>query len=298
MSNEILPNLIIAGASKSGTTSLYNYLRLHPDVLMSSWKSPAYFSDIPGSVESWSDYTELFSHHNGEAIIGEASPSYLYYPNAANEIWRRLGPEVRLIFILRNPIDMTYSLWKHNVRSSIEDREFLCAVEANAISENINHSTGSDRIWLGRFEYQSRGLYEKQLKEFYRAVPSENIKILVFEDFFSNPHIEYPKLCKFLGIDIDTSIDFGIFNRGGRSRFDYIQKLMLSDNIVRRISRRVLSKRVRGVIGLLISQLNIDDTRYDALSLSHRKRLWKYFEDDVCQLDDLLGMDLSNKWRP
>ena len=113
-----VPNFIVIGAARSGTTALYQYLRRHPDIFMSNIKEPNFFAfencsldfEGPGaefvnnSVASWDDYCALFANAPPGATIGEASPLYLWAPQAPACIKRRL-PQVRLIAILRNPIE-------------------------------------------------------------------------------------------------------------------------------------------------------------------------------------------------
>src|SRR5262245_44057756 len=130
-----LPNFFIVGAPKAGTTSLYEYLRRHPQVYMSPVKEPNYFSYADTvaqnlyhkekGIEQWDEYVKLFEASNGAHAIGEASVSYLFYP----EVPRRLNekfPDARIIIVLRNPVDRAYSHYymEHKlgyVRESFDD---------------------------------------------------------------------------------------------------------------------------------------------------------------------------------
>src|SRR3712207_4104321 len=116
-----LPNFLVIGAMKSGTTALYYYLEQHPEIYMSPVKEPNFFSqeNAADTVTHIGTYEQLFKGASGKKAIGEASHSYLYEPRAAAEI-RRYVPKVKLIAILRNPIDRAYSHFLHMVRSGTE----------------------------------------------------------------------------------------------------------------------------------------------------------------------------------
>src|SRR3954462_1224231 len=121
------PNFLIVGAAKSGTTSLFEYLRGHPDVFMPDVKEASYFAGA--GVKNEADYLALFREAGPARAVGEASGAYLYLPDTARAIHDLLGPRVRIIVILRNPIDMAYSLWGHMVREGGEQLGFFDALE-------------------------------------------------------------------------------------------------------------------------------------------------------------------------
>ena len=114
---ENLPNFFIVGAAKSGTTSLAEYLKQHPEIFMSEFKEPHYF--LPeGAMASnyygtWDNYMSLFKDVRNEKAIGEASTGYLYYPESARMIINRI-PDAKIIISLRNPVEMAFSLYQHS----------------------------------------------------------------------------------------------------------------------------------------------------------------------------------------
>lgn len=115
-----LPTFLIVGAPKAGTTSLYHYLRSHPDVFMSEAKEPHYFSYAGEGQPAWGmrsldAYEALFDSVHGERATGEASTWYLYSETAAEEIYRAL-PNTQIIILLRNPIGRAYSSWSYRVQ--------------------------------------------------------------------------------------------------------------------------------------------------------------------------------------
>ena len=167
-----LPNFLIIGAAKAGTTSLYRYLEQHPEVYMSPVKEPKFFAlggerlDYRGpgdearmrgaSVTSLEDYRELFRGVSTETAVGEASTLYLYSERAAARIKHHV-PDVKLIAVLRNPVDRAYSDFLHLVRDGIEPlTDFPQALEAE---ESRIRSR-----WAPMWHYRRRGFYHPQLK--------------------------------------------------------------------------------------------------------------------------------------
>ena len=150
-----MPNFLIIGAMKSGTTALYYYLEQHPDIYMSPVKEPNFFSshkqeNAADTVTEFGIYRQLFSGGSGKKAIGEASHSYLYEPGAAAEI-RRYIPEAKLIAILRNPIERAYSHFLHMVRSGTEPLDDF----ARALQEDVV-GIHKERAFQ---DYIGRGLY-------------------------------------------------------------------------------------------------------------------------------------------
>ena len=129
-----MPNFLIVGAAKSGTTSLYEYLRQHPAVFMPKWKELSFFiGDHFGplhKVKRPEYYRKVFDKVQNESAVGEASTSYLYDESAPKKIKEGLGL-INIIIILRNPVEMSYSLYNHQVRKEGETlKTFEAALEA------------------------------------------------------------------------------------------------------------------------------------------------------------------------
>ena len=118
-----MPNFLIVGAAKSGTTSLYAYLKQHPDIFMPEWKELSFFSGDEYTplhkVKKPRYYRTVFAGAKNESAIGEASTSYLYDQTAAAAIKAKLG-NIKIIIVLRDPVSMSYSLYSHQVRKEGE----------------------------------------------------------------------------------------------------------------------------------------------------------------------------------
>ena len=137
-----LPNFVVAGVPKSGTTSLYFYLRQHPAIYLPSKKELHYFSypylasntGGPGDADilkslcaSRHSYEDHYQFSGNKKAVGEISPSYFYYSGSADRIRRALG-NVKIILMLRNPVDKAYSQYMHQVRNNLETLSFEAAL--------------------------------------------------------------------------------------------------------------------------------------------------------------------------
>jgi hypothetical protein len=203
-----MPNFLIIGAMKAGTTALYAYLQQHPQVYMSPLKEPNFFAfegermdfrapqDQQGinrtSVTDVETYRALFKEVRSEKAIGEASHWYLYSPRAPERI-RYYIPEVKLIAVLRDPVERAYSEWLHFIRDGEEPvADFARALREEETRKRYNWAFG---------HYASRGFYHAQLKRYFDAFDRGQIKIYLYEDLSTDPIGVLGDIFQFLGVD-------------------------------------------------------------------------------------------------
>ena len=216
------PNFFVVGAAKSGTTSLWQYLRQHPDIFMPTdiaLKEPSYYCDSYG-VEGYEAYLSIFFRDvRNEKRIGEASTPYLTSPESARKILEAV-PDAKIIMLLRNPVNRAYSLWKwmHAYRyetiSSFEDAleaEFNCRRNNPEFLSQFRKG-GSTYYW--DFMYFHSGLYHTQVKRYHDLFPKEQLSMIIFEDFIQNPLQMVQELYDFLGVDSNFSPEIKIHNEG------------------------------------------------------------------------------------
>lgn len=226
MKPAILPNFFIAGAPKSGTTSLYHYLDQHPEIYMSPIKEPHYFAseirrerfserlrsraepdaralrtylDGPmrdkrfgGPVTEWSDYLKLFRDAGGRKAIGEASVCYLWSESAAANI-RRVIPDARIILILRNPVEMAFSLYLHTLRSGAIQCSFRDAIEMG-----LEQRGGPIDVM---HPFLDMGFYHRQLRRYLDSFPEEQIVIYWYDEYQADPARTLADIFRFLKVD-------------------------------------------------------------------------------------------------
>ena len=210
-----LPDFIVVGTQKGGTTELYDQLAQHPQVAPSFAKEVHYFDANFSKGLDW--YTAFFpsvqeseSDSMTRSITGEASPCYLFHPDVARRVSITI-PQVKIILMLRNPIDRAYSHYHHEVRLGYEtipfetaiDREFERIEGEKAKILGNNHYYSNSYM---HYSYLSRGIYIDQVKCWYERFPHEQILLLKSEDFFSSTAHVMSEVYKFLGVtDVETN---------------------------------------------------------------------------------------------
>ncbi len=192
-----LPDILIIGAMKAGTTSLYEYLIQHTRVESARVKEVHYFDREFDRSERW-----YRSHFGLPGRINlEASPSYMFYPAVASRI-RKILPNVKAIALLRNPVDRTWSHYHHNAtRVKREHRPFEEAIHA-ALAAHAAEGMPHDYIEEdGRFYYIRRSLYAPQIKNWIDTFERENLLVLRAESMFRDPQSTVNTVCDFLEIE-------------------------------------------------------------------------------------------------
>ena len=191
----VLPNFIICGTQRGGTTALYHYLKMHPEVYMSVKKEVHFFDlNFHRGVE-W--YSRFFSgaRYGSYKAVGEASPLYMYLEEVPERI-HSLLPEAKLIFILRHPVDRAYSHYWHEVKLGFEHLSFEEAVER----EEERLKAGS-LFARQHYSYLDRGRYAAQLERYRKYFSKDQMLILINRDLRENTLATLQKVSEFLGID-------------------------------------------------------------------------------------------------
>jgi hypothetical protein len=210
----LMPNFIIAGAQKGGTTSLYNYLTEHPSIISARRKEVKFFdeqyekgiswyrSNFPTSIQKF--YIEQVRRQS--FVTGEASPEYLLYPHTPKKI-AKLVPHAKLIILLRNPVERAYSQYRHNVRLGFETLSFEEAIEQEeertcAAREKALRIADFHDLRYQRAAYKGRGMYAEQLERWMSIFPREQFLIIRSEDFFAEPAKIYKQTLAFLNVPV------------------------------------------------------------------------------------------------
>ena len=196
-----LPDFLVIGAQKAGTTALYAYLRWHPGITGPSWKEVSFFDRHWWRGESW--YRGQFPLRSGGKLVGEASPSYLFHP-LAPERARAVVPDAKLIALLRDPVDRAYSQYQHEVALGREPLSFEDAVAAEGARTRgeaerlIADPKAFSRAWWDH-TYVARGRYAEQLERWLAVFPREQLLVVRTEDLGESPGETYASILAFLG---------------------------------------------------------------------------------------------------
>ena len=306
-----LPNFLIIGAAKSGTSSLYDYLKQHPQVYMPVTKEPNFFVfeglNLPpfsGSADSQTLYKRLYKHSitnidgyqelfqgvSQEKAIGEASVRYLYFPQAAERI-KKYIPNVKMIIMLRNPIDRLYSHYlMMKVRYRLEPLSLAQAIEQE--EKRIYNNWGWD------WHYVRVGMYYNQVKHYLNLFKSEQIKVFLYDDFCTNPLGIFQEVCQYIGVDDTFVPDMSKRNRKAYwPRSFMLDWLLNSSNQFRTSLQRLLPEEVYQHVISHGKRLN--SASIPPMSPDIRTKLAAVFKKDVLKLQELIHRELPwehNAW--
>jgi len=291
----IKPNFIIIGAMKAATTSLYTYLKQHPDVFMTSIKEPKFFNNLNKDsvfklqgkglvkIKTMEQYLNLFQKAINEIAIGEASPSYIFDKDCHILIKDNL-PRVKIIAILRQPVERAYSNFLHAKRA---DQEKESEFEKAFTEENKMLKKG-----IKTHYYLEKGFYYKQLKRYYAVFPKEQIKIILFEDIIKSPVKITQEVFEFLNVDSSF-----IPNTSKKANVSGVPKGTLGWIIMKLRKKNLMpniefSKIYPEFIVNLI--LNTIYSKPKKISNKLIKKLTKqYYIKDIKKLEKLINKDLS-----
>jgi len=286
-----MPNFLIIGAMKSGTTALYYYLEQHPEIYMSPVKEPNFFSsqeqeNAADTVTNIGPYQNLFRGASGKKAIGEASHSYLYEPGAAAEI-RRYIPGAKLIAILRNPVDRAYSHFLHMVRTGAEPLDdFAQALQEEAVGIH------KERTFQ---DYIGRGLYYDQLERYFGTFPREQIRVYLYEDLSAAPIATVQDAFRFLGVDDSFAPDVSLRrNVSGQPKYKTLDGLLRRQSRIKHAAKIYLPARMRWRLSRAFDDLKTRNlVGPPPLQSEVRRQLIGVYRQDILKVQGLLHRDLS-----
>jgi hypothetical protein len=218
-----LPSVLIIGAQRSGTTSLFNYLAQHPDVLPPLGKEIHYFDLHYARGVRWYRGRFPFSHRlRKRALTLDASPYYLFHP-LAPERAAQLLPDVKLVAVLRNPVDRAFSHYQHEVRDGRESLSFPEAIDREpdrlaGEEERLRREPGYYSYNHHRYAYTRRGLYLEQLRRWVQHFPRSRLAVVQSERLFREPAAESLALYDFLGLRPYRLEQYAAFYQGNHDR--------------------------------------------------------------------------------
>ena len=292
----MLPNFLIIGASKCGTTALYYYLKQHPEISFPDLKEPKYFSSLNElfphngigdisvdkyAIKSLSEYKKLFAGIENKRV-GEASPDTIYFYNkTAPHIKETLG-DVPIIIMLREPVKRAFSAFMYLKRDSREQLNFRDGL----LTEDERLKNNWDFIW----GYKKCGLYYNQVKTFMDNF--SNVKVVLQEDLKKNTTTVLKDIYSFLAVDENFKTDISIQHNESGVPNNLISKFLLSrDNIVSTVIREIMKRLIpRNLLEKVASK------SLEKISILERDKTYlkPYFYTDICKLEKLINKDLSS----
>lgn len=293
-----MPNFFIVGAPKCGTTSLYHYLDQSNDIFFSKIKEPEFFC-FDGDFDKFynieritkkhvldlESYKALFDEAQSELIRGEASPTYLYSSCAPRKIYD-LIPDAKIVVMLRNPINRAFSHYMHNIHMGLEE---LCTFEEAIRAEN-------ERIkqnWAFYWHYLRMGMYSEQLVRYFDYFSIEQIKVIIFDDFVSDPVAVVRDVCNFLCVNENFNLDVSKkYAVSGKPYLKILTKLIVKPNKIKNILKKIIPVEHGRAIKHFHAKYFL---KKENIKASTRKWLERYYKNDIHKLEKLISRDLS-KW--
>ncbi|CAO5185392.1 Sulfotransferase family protein [Frankia sp. AiPs1] len=293
-----LPDFLVIGVPKAGTTALHAALTRHPQLFLPAVKEPKFFLTAgppparggPGDAQTYQehvwrqqDYEALFDPAPVGTLRGEATPFYLYDLDAQNRICR-LAPKARLVVLLRNPVDRAHSNWTHLWAAGLEpERDF---VRACALEESRR-----DAGWAAFWHYVSLGRYGEQLAHLFGLFPREQVLVLRYRDLRDSPEETLDRVCAFLGVATGT---IGAVPSENVTPF-------VADSPVNTVLRAALRTggRIgahfpvpvrRAVRGPLLTALQRQSGGRPRLTPAQRSAVLPYFTADIARLEEVTGL--------
>ena len=280
-----LPNFLVIGAAKAGTTSLYAYLEQHPQIFMSPIKETNYFAyegkrtktflgelannEFP--ITTLKKYEDLFQDARDESAIGEVSPLYLESPVAAERI-KKLLPEVKLIAVLRNPVDRALS-------------DYMMAVR-------LGQSTGIlEDVLDENAHYVQVGFYYEKLKQYFNLFPREQIKIYLYADLAQDTLSVVHDMLIYLGVDPAFKPDVSLRHNAGGMPKNKVLAMILAKIRKNETLKYHTPNWTKSLYDLIYNQ-NLGDKI--ELPQDLRKQLINLYRENVLQVQDLIQRDLTH----
>ncbi len=274
----VLPNFLIIGAQKAGTTTLQRVLNLHPNIFMSKPKELNYFFFDKYYNKGLKWYKKHFKGYAGEQWVGEASPGYIVAENAPKRIKTDLG-DVKIIITIRNPIDRAYSQYWDNRRSLIEKYNF---------EEAIKHSPITWR--KGERGYLARGIYIRDIKRYLEYFERDQMLILLMDELISDPQNYFNKCFRFLDLAPIEVSNKNIRSNPPRIRNNNFYKFFLENPKYCKYIKIPLRS-------IIFRWGKLETWKYPPMDIETRKKLGEVFFNSNKELEGLLQEDLSHWMR-
>jgi len=287
-----VPNFLIVGAARSGTTSLWHWLRQHPQVYMPRYKEPAFFVHNFG-VFTQDEYLSLFKPGRGRPCIGEASTAYLSAPESPPWIHELLG-KVKIVAILRNPVERAYSMYCWMAMIGLEPLEtFEEAIEQESRRMGSLPFQQNCLIASHNYQYFNAGLYVDRIGPYISIFGADRVKLLLFDDLKSDPSGFCADVCEFLEISNANGHAFRSENGAVIPRSTPLQFRLRA---MRARTRKLMGMSHLSVTSWYIMAMLINKARgaKKPMSPAIRAELVERYRTSVEQLSDLLHRDLSH----
>lgn len=280
-------DFVCVGVQKAGTTTLHDVLGQHHQLCLPQKKETHFFSDEDIYNKGTSHYLKYFDDSKPYEVYGEVDPEYSYFLESAERIFNTFG-RIKIIFILRNPVDRAYSHYLMTKRRGLENLSFEEAMD----KERDRISNKKDKM---HYSYRSRGFYSEQLLAYEQYFGSENIKVLLFEDFIEKTKESVIDIANFVGLsDFEYNLD-KVSNPASEPRFKKIQEFIYKDSKIKKsLGSLIHSKETKRRIAEYLENLNLKTSDKKKIPETVRQKLYvKYYKKEIDYLERKLNLNLG-----
>lgn len=286
----ILPNTILLGAQKAGTTSLFNWIGQHPDVFAPpGMKDYEFFSRDDVFSQNLFSFSKAFSRHSNEKIILHGCTNYIYFSKKSSERISQTIPDARMLLVLRNPIDRAYSAYWDARKVAVE----TCLSFEDAIDleqKRIEHGNFKE---ISSLTYISHGFYARQIEWYYKVFSKDKIKIILFDDIKNSPLDTIREIFYFLEIEENFQPNFQIKNEAGLPKSVALQKLLQKVKMPKIIRPLIPIEKVSDIKTKIIRNLNVKRTGYPQMNNDTYSKLYEVYKKEIEALEVIIKKDLS-----
>ncbi|XMB66884.1 sulfotransferase [Mycoplasmatota bacterium zrk1] len=284
----MIPKLFCLGAAKSGTTTLADILKEHPEIYIPDIKETHFFDYYFDKGLEWY-INRFYTQRKKEIWAADFTPAYLFMEDIPEKISQTIGKDAKFLVILRNPAKRAYSHFLMSTRKGHETLSFSKALQKEG--ERIQR----DYLSKMRFSYISRGYYYDQISRYFKLFDRSNFHVVIFEEFINNPEEETKKVLRFLGVDENFSLDYNVkSNQKYSIRSRVLQRVIsIATDFFSRIhfKPRFLVKTRTTLININKGITNKEEVEPDFIQINQ-----VYFKEDIEKLSELLGKDLLTIW--
>lgn len=296
-------HFVCIGAQKAGTTTLHDILKEHPDICLPEPKE-AHFFEINERYKKGTKFffETFFTSYQGQKYLGNINPNLQIDNRNIDRLYDCFGQELKIIFILRDPVKRAYSHYLMTKRLGYESLPFFVALEQEEYRRSHpQHHDGYETEEIGHYEknicsYINRGLYSETVSYLFKVFPRENVKLILFEQFIKEPERNIAEILEFLQIP-KVELDFTKkANTAVEHRNNFVWSIVNRNKTIKSLAKVILKDETRTKVKKAINKINSKELSRDKKRLSAQELhdIYKqYFEDDIRKLEPMVPWNLD-----
>jgi hypothetical protein len=283
-------DFICVGVQKAGTSTFHDIIKQHPSLELPLYKETHFFNDNNKYRKGIDHYFEFYFKKKKKLFMGEITPEYSYFDYCADRIHKAFGA-IKILLILRNPVDRAYSHYLMTRRRGLEPLSFKEALE----QETNRLNTYDNAI---NFSYIDRGRYVEQIKRFQHKFGNENVKIILFEDLIKNTEKTILSVSSFIGLP-HYNYNYSVkSNSASEPKSTFLRDFIHKPNwIKKRVGSLIPSKKIKDYLMINLNKKNLKPSKKEEIPYSFKKEIYEtYFIEEIENLETIINTDLGH-WK-